>query len=363
MKIILTERQLNYLVLMEASKHTENLYKSWAKKKSGNEEAALSIMDDVLSEKLPKDFSKYSSYEELKSDLNKIKIKKKEKELKSDVVKLYSGDTLEVVHPNTWQASCDYGDSSGWCTASRKSSSDWQHYNTSGTEFFWIFKDEPQSSPEHIYSYHISFDNVVDWCNAVNDCVPELSRNSKPKQHPKYDEIVNKLKEFHNKRMTEFLPTQKSNKKFLLNKLNFIDIQDFFDFDKLIVRIGDDFKRKRLDDIINEYKLDKELDSDESEEFDEDTIIDDVNQNLITYLDLDVELYKDDLIKKIQDFLIKKGIPPSKKYSEINIDIEEIIRDINENNPKILEDIFFELLNIQWEEQFKELYPELGIYI
>jgi hypothetical protein len=363
MKIILTERQLNYLVLMEASKHTENLYKSWAKKKSGNEEAALSIMDDVLSEKLPKDFSKYSSYEELKSDLDKIQNKKKEKETESDVVKLYkvSGDSLEVVHPNTWQASCDYGSTSKWCTTSRKSPSDWQHYNTTGTEFFWIFKDEPKSSPEHKYSYHIHFGGGVDWCNAINDpCVPELSKNSKPKQHPKYDEIINKLNKFHNKRMTEFLPIQKSNESYLLNKLNLIDIQDFFNFDKLIIRIGNDFKIKRLDDIINEYKLDTELDS---EEFDEDTIIDDVNQSLITYLDLNPELYENDLIPKIQDFLIKKGIPPSKKYSEINVDIEEIIRDINQNNPKILEEIFSELVTIQWEEQFKELYPELGIYI
>lgn len=360
MKIILTERQLNYLVLMEASKHTENLYKSWAKKKSGNEEAALSIMDDVLSEKLPKDFSKYSSYEELKSDLDKIQNKKKEKETESDVVKLYKDDELEVVHPNTWQASCHYGASSKWCTTSRKSSSDWQHYNTSGTEFFWIFKDEPEYSTEHKYSYHINFNGVIDWCNAINDCVPELSKNSKPKQHPKYDEIINMLKEFHNKRMTEFLPIQKSNESYLLNKLNLIDIQDFFNFDKLIIRIGNDFKIKRLDDIINEYKLDTELDS---EEFDEDTIIDDVNQSLITYLDLNPELYENDLIPKIQDFLIKKGIPPSKKYSDININLEEIFNDINQNNPKILEDIFSELVNIQWEEQFKELYPELGIYI
>lgn len=188
----------------------------------------------------------------------------------------------------------------------------------------------------------------------------ELSKNSKPKQHPKYDEIISILKEFHSKRMGKFLPIQKSNESYLLNKLNLIDIQDFFNFDKLIISIGNDFKIKRLDDIINEYKLDSELGS---EEFDEDTIIDDVNQYLIKYLDLNPELYEKDLIPKIQDFLIKKGIPPSKKYSDININLEDIFSDINQNNPKILEEIFSEMVTIQWEEQFKELYPELGIYI
>ena len=49
-------------LLKEGIEHIQNLYKSWATKKSGNFNGAMKIMDDVIKYKqsLPrKDFSKY----------------------------------------------------------------------------------------------------------------------------------------------------------------------------------------------------------------------------------------------------------------------------------------------------------------
>lgn len=198
-KIILEEIKLS---IFEGIEHVQNLYKSWAKKRSGNPEEALKLMDDVIKyqKRLPKkDFAKYNSYEELKRDI--IKIKSEEKS--TDITKIYEDKDLLVMAANTWEASCKYGAGSKWCTTARDDSSYWKRHNQTGTEFFWIFKNKSQDDPDHKFSYHIKEDGTEpDWCNAVNRCLStkRLPENSYPKQHPKYDEIIEKLQEFHNNR-------------------------------------------------------------------------------------------------------------------------------------------------------------------
>jgi hypothetical protein len=203
----LTESQLIGVikkVISEQSEHVKNLYTSWANKKSGNPEQALKLMDDVFKyqkQLSKKDFAQYSSYEELKKDINRIKSEEKS----TDATKLYEDNNLLVLAANTWEASCKYGAGSKWCTTARDSDSYWQRHNQTGTEFFWIFKNKPQDDPNHKFSYHIKTNGGADWCNAVNYCLSDerLPQNSYPKQHPKYDEIVTKLQEFHNNRGLE----------------------------------------------------------------------------------------------------------------------------------------------------------------
>ena len=204
-KIIrLTESDLTRIVrkiVLEQSEHVKNLYKSWANKKSGNPEKALSIMDDVFKyqkQLSKKDFAQYSSYEELAKDLNKIK----EDAKAEDVTKIYEDKDLLVMAANTWNASCKYGAGSKWCTTAKDDSSYWRRHNETGTEFFWIFKNKPQTDPNYKFSYHVKIKGEPDWCNAVNNCTTtsRLSDESYPKQHPKYNEIIEKLQEFHDTR-------------------------------------------------------------------------------------------------------------------------------------------------------------------
>ena len=189
-------------VISEQSEHVKNLYKSWANKKSGNPEEALKLMDDVFKyqKKLSKkDFAKYDSYEDLRRDIIRIKTE----ERSTDATKLYEDNDLLVLAANTWEASCKYGAGSKWCTTAKDDPSYWKRHNSTGTEFFWIFKNKPQDDPNHKFSYHIKInDNDPDWCNAINNCMStkRLPENSYPKQHPKYNEIIQKLKSFHDAR-------------------------------------------------------------------------------------------------------------------------------------------------------------------
>lgn len=195
-KIILEEIRFS---LLEGIEHMQNLYKSWANKKSGNPEAAMKIMDDVIENRrsLPKkDFANYTSYDELLKDLNQIKKSK----AADNVTKFYEDKDLLVMAANTWEASCKYGAGSKWCTTARDTSSYWRRHNQTGTEFFWIFKNKPESDPNHKFSYHIKINGDTDWCNAVNNCRNELPEDSYPKQNPNYDEIIAKLKKFHDSR-------------------------------------------------------------------------------------------------------------------------------------------------------------------
>jgi len=205
MKIIkLTESYLTNIVkkvINEQSEHVKNLYKSWANKKSGNPEKAMSIMDDVIKyqKQLPKkDFASYSSYMELLGDL--IKVKKSVNT--EDVTKIYEDKDLLVMAANTHDASCKYGAGTKWCTTAKDTDSYWRRHNQTGTEFFWIFKNKPQSDPNHKLSYHIKLSGEPDWCNAINDCKSskKLPEDSYPKQHPKYNDIIQKLQEYHNNR-------------------------------------------------------------------------------------------------------------------------------------------------------------------
>lgn len=228
--IRLTESDLTRIVkrvINEQSEHVKNLYKSWANKRSGNLEKALSIMDDVLKyqkQLSKKDFAQYSSYEELVGDLNKIKQASKSE----DVTKIYEDKDLLVMAANTWEASCKYGAGSKWCTTARDTDSYWDRHNKTGTEFFWIFKNKPQKDPNHKFSYHIKDGtDVPDWCNAINKCAKDIPSNSYPKQHPKYEEIINKLQELHNSRDFEIYKSKLDVNKEIINEALIIYIGEF----------------------------------------------------------------------------------------------------------------------------------------
>jgi hypothetical protein len=213
-KLIITEDEKTRIIglhqfkkfLTEASEHSENLFKSWANKKSGNPELALSLMNDFfnLQNKLPKkDFSQYKNAEELKSYIDKIKSQSKKPEEDVDVI--YKDNNLLVVATKTWEAGCKYGSGTKWCTSSKDESSYWSRHNSSGTEFIWITKNLPQNNPLYKVSLHFK-ENASnnrkshDWCNAINDCGYDNPFKKNNINISNFDEIFNKCYEYHYKR-------------------------------------------------------------------------------------------------------------------------------------------------------------------
>ena len=364
-KIIrLTESQLIKLVknlINEVSDHTKNLYKSWARKRSGNEEGALSIMDDVFQfqDRLPKkDFAKYSSYDELKNDLDKLKNIQMEKEKSSDAERIYEDNELLVIAPKNWESSCKYGASSKWCTTSRDTSSHWERHNRTGTEFFWIFKNKPDSDPEHKYSYHIKFAGGSDWCNAINQC-----GSSYLIKHPKYDEIIKRCNDYHNKRVNN-REIQKENTQFIRellvnNKFEVSDVLDEKNLEKNLNNIIDKNK-DYIEEKIKEYRLDTGQygnyddeeeyydydDYEKSIEYTFDSIKNDIKSLVIKDFIYDANFYMgDDLIYMFQNIIMKKYNLTEdvllKQQKNIDYNFNELFNEIPKND---LDEVLMEKL-------------------
>ena len=292
--IRLTESDLTRIVkqvIQEQSEHVKNLYKSWANKRSGNPEEALKLMDDVFKyqKKLSKkDFAQYSSYEELRRDLVKIK----SEERSTDATKLYEDGELLVLAANTWEASCKYGAGSKWCTTARDTDSNWNRHNQTGTEFFWIFKNKPQNDPNHKFSYHIKIDGSdPDWCNAVNNCMStrRLPEESYPKQHPKYNEIIEKLQEFHNARDMKNVNQ--------ISNTQTVQFENQRTIEELINENAPQIMRLLMDNGINE------------------TIMDNYGMAIESYLDTEVyDNLPDDLYEYDDDEAIEEYISDLEKH-------------------------------------------------
>jgi hypothetical protein len=345
-KIIL--RQLikeEILLLKEGIEHIQNLYKSWATKKSGNFDGAMKIMNDVIKYKqsLPKkDFSKYESYEELKSDLDGVLKKQKSK----DITKFYEDNDLLVIVANTWEASCKYGASSKWCTTSKDTDSYWKRHNDLGTEYFWIFKNFSPENPNYKYSFHIK-DNKnkikgggyeFDICNSINKCGnenSELFKSSLIIKHPKFNEILSKLVKHHETRYDEKLEQEKRK-----NIYRFWVKQNY---DKLFEMLYNDIIKNELSLELEEKIGDLEY------------IIDDIEYTLEDY---GYELVGDiphDLIKTIYGNVfgeVNKDVVYDNFYKEIIYIISEYIqRGVNGN--KITND------DSTWVDYIKSLYKYL----
>lgn len=375
-KIIrLTESQLIGVikkVISEQSEHVKNLYKSWANKKSGNPEEALKLMDDVFKyqKKLSKkDFAKYDSYEELRRDIVRIK----SEERTSDATKIYEDSDLLVLAANTWEASCKYGAGSKWCTTAKDDPSYWQRHNQTGTEFFWIFKNKPQDDPNHKFSYHVKISGEPDWCNAVNDCKSStrLPENSYPKQHPKYDEIIEKLKTFHDARdMTvtrdrdDERVIHQENQQMLdemiyENRNDIVSIISGFDIERVLSDISYDTIESYIEGDVYD-NLPDSISDDEDEDYDDN--VNDYLDELEEYLKRNVDTYFDvsaldeisgDLVYLIDQFLV----------SEYNFDINRYFDEQMEEQGLTIVGVIEKLLEDRTgKDHFIEiLYEVLGV--
>jgi len=320
--------------ITEGIEHVQNLYKSWANKKSGNPEAAMKIMDDVINniKKLPKkDFAAYTSYEELLTDLNKIKQESKSE----DVTKIYEDKDLLVMAANTWEASCKYGAGTKWCTTARDTNSYWKRHNEMGTEFFWIFKNKAQNDPNHKFSYHINIKGWTDWCNAINNCKSELPENSYPKQHPMYGEIISKLQDFHNQR--DFTKITKEREINQTEVINWVE-------DHIV-------------DILEGYNITEHYDYQFSNEIDE-FLFNGINNIVPLNADLGdseyIDVFKDDLTNYLENFNPPFDLIDFIERTDIINDLTYVIGGITNVSEYISDGSLMDVLIDQSDENYEE---------
>jgi hypothetical protein len=380
-KVRLTESELISVIkkiISEQSEHVKNLYKSWANKKSGNPEKALSIIDDVLKlqKQLPKkDFAQYSSYDELVGDLNKIKQATKSE----DVTKIYEDNDLLVMAANTHEASCKYGAGSKWCTTARDTDSYWNRHNQTGTEFFWIFKNKPQNDPNHKFSYHVKIKGDPDWCNAVNYCVgtSRLSQDSYPKQHPKYNEIISKLQEIHDARGLK--EPEKEGRLELGTLSSFIsdlledEIMNIFDRNFLIGIINHIFDMV-LDDYID-YGIEDSVYNYPGREVDDDEIVSikpELYDNIMKIKDNLINEHLDEIYNGLiyqlafvigrdllQTHRFNRERPWDQQMEEQNLTITDLVNEIKNNNPDEIDEILNEELGVIFIPIFEDKFFNL----
>ena len=99
---------------------------------------------DYIKNETLDDFLK--EYKKLKSEREK----KKELEIKkTQVTRIYEDEDILVLRPLTYEASCIYGASTKWCTASKQSMDHFLNYSSTGGLYYIIFKKIPSENIYH----------------------------------------------------------------------------------------------------------------------------------------------------------------------------------------------------------------------
>jgi hypothetical protein len=99
---------------------------------------------DYIKNETLDDFLK--EYKKLKSEREK----KKELEIKkTQVTRIYEDENVLVLRPLTYEASCIYGASTKWCTASKQSMEHFLNYSSTGGLYYIIFKKIPSDNIYH----------------------------------------------------------------------------------------------------------------------------------------------------------------------------------------------------------------------
>lgn len=265
-------------LLFEDEKHVRQLFTNWANRKSGNPELALSLMDDFLKyqKRLKRDFTSFSSAEEMKQSIDKVRQSEGEKQKSSDAVKIFENAEVLVIAANTHQASCRYAAGTKWCTGAADTDEYWKRHNRTGTEFIWILKGLKEDNPNYKFSLHFKWGKTnrvsqspsqefdSDWCNSQNRCnqmIPNILLDLF--SDDLFTNIFDKCIGYHKKRLNNRVVVSSGGLKVKIkNHINDNIENDFdFAFEELLQESSDYI----FDSVFNELEL-KEKEALEIEE-------------------------------------------------------------------------------------------------
>jgi hypothetical protein len=90
-----------------------------------------------------RDINQYKTFVELANEVEKVKIKKKEKQAKKEALTITNNSKHLIIVPKSYMASCTYGAGTKWCTTSKDSDRYYNEYTSAGDLIYVIRKGIP----------------------------------------------------------------------------------------------------------------------------------------------------------------------------------------------------------------------------
>jgi hypothetical protein len=138
--------------------------------------------------------------QEAKKVKDEVETKQIEKSAKKEIDNIFENDTLLIVKPKSFVASCYYGSGTRWCTTMKGNPSYFNQYSSNGNLYYLILKNVDRSNKFYKMAIQVpkngKFDSDSIWYDSTDERLSSRERESVLAHMPKdaYNAMVNDFK-------------------------------------------------------------------------------------------------------------------------------------------------------------------------
>ena len=138
--------------------------------------------------------------QEAKKIKDEVEAKQIEKSAKKEIDKIFENDTLLIVKPKSFVASCYYGSGTRWCTTMKGNPSYFNQYSSNGNLYYLILKNVDRSNKFYKMAIQVpkngKFDSDSIWYDSTDERLTSREKESVLAHMPKdaYNAMVNDFK-------------------------------------------------------------------------------------------------------------------------------------------------------------------------
>jgi hypothetical protein len=139
-------------------------------------------------------------FQEAKKVKDEVETKQIEKSAKKEIDKIFENDTLLIVKPKSFVASCYYGSGTKWCTTMKGQPSYFNQYSSNGNLYYLILKNVDRSNKFYKMAINVpkngKFDSDSIWYDSTDERLSSREKESVLAHMPKdaYNAMVNDYK-------------------------------------------------------------------------------------------------------------------------------------------------------------------------
>ena len=139
----------------------------------------------------------FNEAQKIKTD---VETKQIEKSAKKEIDKIFENDTLLVIKPKSFTASCYYGSGTRWCTTMKGNPSYFNQYSSNGNLYYLILKNVDRSNKFYKMAIQVPknkrFDEASIWYDSTDERLTSREKESVLAHMPKdaYNAMVNDYK-------------------------------------------------------------------------------------------------------------------------------------------------------------------------